>query len=97
MIPVEYKVIVKQIAIEEKTAGGIIMPEDIRKKEQKAEVKAKVIAVGGNAFEDWKGEIPRLNDTVIVRKYAGYFIQGNDGEEYQVCNDKDISVILERA
>lgn|SRR5574343_421130 len=97
MIPVEFKVIVKQLAVEEKSKGGILLPEDLRKKEQIAETKAQLIAVGGNAFEDWKGEVPKVGDTVIVRKYAGYNVTDKDGTEYQVCNDKDISLILERA
>lgn len=97
MIPVEFKVVVKQQAVEEKSKGGIILPEDIRKKEQMAETKAIVVAVGGNAFEDWKGVIPKVGDTVIVRKYAGYTVTDKDGKEYQVCNDKDISLILETA
>ena len=94
-IPVEFKVIVKQHQIEEKSSGGIILPEDIKKREQIAETKAVIMAVGGNAFSDFEGIVPEVGDTVIVRKYAGYTVTGSDGVEYQVCNDKDISLILE--
>lgn len=93
--PVEFKVVVKQHEVEAKSSGGIVIPDELRKREQVAETRATLIAIGGNAFSDWLGEIPKVSDTVIVRKYAGYVVKGNDGIEYQVCNDKDISLIME--
>ena len=92
--PVEYKVLIKQDAIEEMSEGGIVIAQQTLEKEQWAEVKATLVAVGGNAFSDWLGDKPEAGDRVVVRQYAGYKIKGQDEEEYQVCNDKDITLII---
>lgn len=93
--PVEYKVLIQQDAIEEITAGGIVLPGQVTEKEQWAQTKATLIAAGGNAFSDWKGRRPVPGERVVVKQYSGYTLDGKDGRKYQVCNDKDISAILD--
>ena len=93
--PVEYKVVVLQDEVEEKTKGGIYIPQDTRDKEQMAEVNGTLIAAGGLAFCDglngpWPGEKPKPGDRVLVSKYAGFVFEGKDGKQYQCCQDKDI-------
>lgn len=92
--PVEYKIIVKLDKIEEKSKGGIYVPLSLRDKQQMVQVLAELISVGGNAFEDWKGAIPRIGDNVYVARAAGYQVKGADGETYQLMNDKDIAAII---
>lgn len=92
--PVEYKVLIKQDETEKVTDGGIVLPKETTEKEQWAEVKATLIAVGGKAFHDFGDPNPRPGDRVVVRQYAGYKIKGKDKIEYQVCNDKDITLII---
>ena len=93
--PVEYKVLVLPEKIEEKTEGGIYMPDSTKEKEEWAQIKATLIAVGGSAFcdPDWKKPIPQIGDQVYIAKYAGNFIEGKDGKEYRLCSDKDIGAI----
>ena len=93
--PVEYKVLVLPEQIEEKTEGGIILPDTTKEKEEWAQIKAVLVAVGGNAFKDpdWNEPVPQIGDQVYIAKYAGNFIEGKDGEEYRLCNDKDIGAI----
>jgi len=93
--PVEYKVVVLQDAVEEKTKGGIYLPQDTQEKEQIAEVNGTLIAVGGLAFHDginspWWPPIPKPGDRVLVSKYSGFMFEGTDGKKYQCCQDKDI-------
>jgi len=93
--PVEYKVVVLQDEVEEKTAGGIYLPQDTQEKEQMAEVNGTLIAVGSMAFCDglnglWPEPVPEPGDRVLVSKYAGYTFKGKDGKQYQCCQDKDI-------
>lgn len=90
--PVEYKVLVLPEVVESKTEGGIYLPEQAKEKNQIAQCKAQVIAIGGNAFEEWKGAIPQVGDTVYIAKYAGYLID-RDGKQYRLINDKDIAAI----
>ena len=91
--PVEYKVLIKPEVVEGKTAGGLFLPEQTQDKEKMAQVKGVLVAVGGNAFEDWNGK-PEIGDTVYYAKYAGYVIKGSDGQEYRLANDKDITAII---
>lgn len=91
--PVEYKVIVKPEAVEEKTAGGIIIAEQTKSKMQSEELRATLVLVGGNAFKDWDGDKPKQGDTVLIGKYAGSVVVIND-VEYRHLYDKDIVAIL---
>lgn len=94
--PVEYKVLVKLEQIEEKTRGGIIIPDERKDRDQWAQTEAELIAVGGNAFEDWnsKGPIPVVGDRVLVSKYAGVRPDNNENNPLRLCMDKDICAIL---
>lgn len=93
--PVDFKVLVLQDTVEEVSEGGIVIAREAVQKEQWKEVRATLIAVGGDAFNDWCDPRPKPGDRVVVREYSGYKITGKDGVEYQVCNDKDISLIIE--
>jgi len=94
ILPLEFKVLIEPETIEEKTAGGIILPQKTKEMEQMAQVRGILIDIGSNAFEDW-GLIPDAGDRVYFGKYAGYIVKGNDGKEYRLCNDKDICAIIE--
>jgi chaperonin GroES len=91
--PVEYKVLIKPEVVEAKTAGGLYLPEQSQDKEKMAQVRGALVAIGGNAFEDWCGP-PSIGDNVYFAKYAGYVVKGVDGEEYRLANDKDIAAII---
>ena len=99
--PVEYKCLVKLYAIADtdevmKSAkdAGIVFSEDHEYREQQAQCVALLVAVGGNAFEDWKGTIPTPGSRVNVAKYAGVEVVGVDGRGYRLINDKDIAGVL---
>ena len=94
ILPCEFKVLIEPEIIEEKTAGGIILAPITKDKEQMAQVRGILIAIGGNAFEDWNDK-PQAGMKVYFGKYAGYIVKGNDGKEYRLCNDKDICAIIE--
>lgn len=91
--PLSDRVMVKRLESEEKTQGGIIIPETAKEKPQRGEVSA----VGpGKAADD--GKIIAMNvkvgDTVLFNKYAGTEIK-IDGEEYLVMREDDILAIIE--
>ena len=94
LVPCEYKVLVQREKVEEITPGKIYIPDQIREKERRESVHVTLIAVGGNAFEDWAGEKPKPGDKVLVAKYAGYSLKGSDGEWYTIMHDKDIAAIV---
>lgn len=93
--PVGRAVLVQPYMVEGKSAGGIIIPEEARKKDQLAEQKAVVVEIGPCA---WSGEpVPRckIGDRILFSKWAGYSAIGpGDGKEYRVVNDSDIFMVI---
>ncbi|PKL74640.1 MAG: co-chaperone GroES [Candidatus Melainabacteria bacterium HGW-Melainabacteria-1] len=92
--PLGDRVVVKVVEQEEKTSGGILLPQTAKEKPQEAEV----LAVGpGKQLEDGKRaamEI-RVGDRVVFAKYAGTEIKSH-GEELLVISEKDILAIVEK-
>lgn len=94
--PVEYKVLVKPDNVDEVTKSGLIIPAQTADRERMAQVKGTLVACGGNAFEDWRGRIPKIGDRVYFAKYAGLKVQDESRGWYQLINDKDIAAIITR-
>lgn len=92
--PVEYKILILPEEVERKTETGIILTDKVTDREKMAQVRGKLIAVGGNAFEDWQDPIPKVGDSVYYAKYAGLIVKGKDDVEYRLANDKDITAIV---
>ena len=91
--PLQDRIIVKRIAEEEKTAGGIIIPDTAKEKPQ----EGKVTAVGnGKVGED--GKVTPLDvkkgDKVLFGKYAGTEIK-IDGDEHLIMREDDILGVIE--
>lgn len=93
--PYEYKVLIKPIKVEEKTEGGIIMPDTVLEREEYANGRGILIANGALAFSqpDW-GDYPKPGDKVLFDKYGGTIQVGVDGVEYRLMNDKEIAAKL---
>jgi chaperonin GroES len=92
--PCEYKILIEPEEVELKSAGGIVLATATTEKEKMAQVRGKLIAVGGNAFEDWKEPIPKVGDRVMYAKYAGLVVKGKDGQDLRLANDKDLTAIV---
>ena len=92
--PLQDRVIVKRIEEEEKSKGGIIIPDTAKEKPQ----EGKVTAVGkGKLNEDGK-VIPlevKVNDRILFGKYSGTEIN-IDGEEHLIMREEDILGIIEK-
>ena len=91
--PLQDRVIVKRIAEEEKTSGGIIIPDTAKEKPQ----EGKVIAVGkGKVMED--GKVQSLDvkkgNRILFGKYSGTEVK-IDGEEYLIMREDDILGVIE--
>jgi chaperonin GroES len=91
--PLQDRVIVKRLEEEEKTKGGIIIPDTAKEKPQ----EGKVIAVGkGKVTEDGK-LIPmdvKVGDRILFGKYSGAEIK-IAGEEHLIMREEDILGIIE--
>jgi chaperonin GroES len=92
--PLDDKVVIKQSEAEEKTAGGIILPDAAKEKPQ----IGKVLAVGpGQWLENGKrGKMSlKKGDEVIYAKYIGSEVE-IDGEKFVVLRESDILGIIEK-
>lgn len=91
--PLHDRVIVKRVEEEEKTKGGIIIPDSAKEKP----AEGKIVAVGnGKVTEDGK-QIPlevKKGDRILFGKYAGTEIN-IDGEEHLIMREDDIIAIIE--
>jgi co-chaperonin GroES (HSP10) len=93
LCPIEFKVVVELDEVSEKR-GELFVPLSVRDKEQMMQVKATLIAHGGDAFIEMNEPKPVVGDRVYVAKAAGYAVQGKDGKEYRLMNDNDIAAII---
>jgi chaperonin GroES len=92
--PLDDRVVIKQSEAEEKTAGGIILPDTAKEKPQ----IGKIIAVGpGKLLDDGKRSrmSVKKNDEVIYAKYIGSEIE-IDREKFVVLHESDILGIIEK-
>jgi len=86
--PLGTKVVIKEVASEETTASGIVLPGSAQEKPQVAEV----LAVGPGS-DDVKMELT-VGDKVIFSKYAGTEVKYN-GEEVIIMDQRDILAVVE--
>jgi chaperonin GroES len=92
--PLHDRILVKRLAEESKTAGGLFIPESAKEKPQ----EALVVAVGnGKVQED--GKVRKLEvkagDKVLFSKYSGNEIK-IDGEEHLILKEDDVLCVLEK-
>lgn len=86
--PLDDRIVVRRLEAEEKTAGGIILPDNAKEKPQRGEV----IAAGpGKLLDSGKRAAPdvQAGDTVLFGKYSGTEVKV-DGEEYLIMRENDI-------
>ena len=86
--PLDDRVVVEGLEAEEKTAGGILLPDNAKQKPQ----QGKVIAVGPGKLSDTGSRTAiavKVGDTVLFGKYSGSDVEvGN--KEYKILRESDI-------
>lgn len=91
--PLDDRVVIEPMEAEEKTAGGIVLPDTAKEKP----MKGKIIAVGdGKMLETGKRAelLVKKGDKVLYGKYAGTEVMV-DGKEYLVMRESDILAKIE--
>jgi len=92
--PLHDRIIVKRVEEEEKTKGGIIIPDTAKEKP----MEGKVIAVGkGKILEDGKLQAldVKAGDRILFGKYSGTEVK-IDGEEHLIMREDDILGVIEK-
>jgi chaperonin GroES len=90
--PMEDRIVVKPMDAEQKTAGGIIIPDNAKEKPQKGEV----VAVGPGKVNDKGQKIEmtlKKGDKILYGKYSGTEIT-IDGKEYLIVRESDVLAII---
>ncbi|MEI7610533.1 MAG: co-chaperone GroES [Rhodospirillaceae bacterium] len=92
--PLHDRVVVKRLESEQKTKGGILIPDTAKEKPQQGEI----IAVGPGARDD-SGKIVALDvkagDRILFGKWSGTEVK-IDGDEFLIMKESDIMGIIER-
>lgn len=91
--PLQDRIVVKRLAAEEKTAGGLIIPDSAKEKP----IQGKVVAVGsGKVLKDGKVRAVDVNigDVVLFGKYSGTEVK-LDGEEHVLLREDDVLAVTQ--
>ena len=92
--PLQDRVLIKRVAEEEKTKGGIIIPDTAKEKP----MEGLVVAVGPGAIDkDGKRREPEVKkgDRILFSKYSGTDVK-LDGEDHLIMREDDILAVLEK-
>ena len=85
--PLADRVLIKPAPAEEKTVGGIIIPDSAKEKP----LKGEIVAVGNGTKDEEM--VVKPSDTVLYGKYAGTELE-LDGEKYLIMRQSDVLAIL---
>jgi chaperonin GroES len=91
--PLYDRVVVRPLEAENKTKGGIVLPDTAKEKPQEGEV----VAVGEGKLLDNGTILPlkvKVGDRVLYGKYSGNEITTKDGEELLIVKEEDILMII---
>ena len=104
------RVLIKPDEIEEKTEGGIIIPDTVNEVHAMAQSIGTFVAAGPDAYVhsvtwDRQGQVierrgysesfAKPGDRVAFAKYGGLQVNGKDGKSYRIMNDEDITAVVE--
>lgn len=90
--PLGDRVVVKAVEQEEKTKGGIVLPDTAKERPQ----EGNVVAVGPGRILENGQKVPvevKVGDRVLYSKYGGTEVK-IDGEEYLILSERDILAVL---
>jgi chaperonin GroES len=91
--PIDDRIVVRPLEAEEKTAGGILLPDTAKEKPQ----KARVLAVGEGRMSDEGKRIAltlKAGDTVLYGKYSGTEVKWK-GEDLKILRESEVLAVLD--
>ena len=96
--PKGYKLLISPVEVEEKTEGGVIMPDQIRDAEGIASIIGYVVSMGPDAYKDEEkfptGPWCKKGDFVIFRSYSGTRFKIHN-QEFRIINDDTVEAVVE--
>jgi len=98
--PVGHRLLVLPEEVEEVSESGIIISVGQQKdREQLAQIRGTVVAMGSTCYGDQKDPWCKIGDFITFGKYSGLIYKGNetkDGKEYRIINDLDVVATHEK-
>ena len=92
--PLGDRILVKPLEAEEKTKGGILLPDTAKEKPQ----EGKIVAVGKGKLTD-KGTVQplevKVGNRVLYGKYSGTEISTKDGDQLLIMREEDVFAVLD--
>mgnify|MGYP001821907172 FL=1 len=91
--PLQDRILVQRVEEENKTKGGIIIPDTAKEKP----AEGKVVAVGNGKLDDAGKRVPlelKKGDRVLFGKYSGTEVKV-EGEEYLIMREDDVLAVIE--
>jgi len=91
--PLADRIIVKPLAAEEKTKGGIVLPDSAKEKPQ----EGKIVAVGQGKVNDAGSLVAlelKVGDKVLYGKYSGTEITSKDGEALLIMREEEVLAVI---
>ena len=93
--PAGYRMLIKPVEVEEKTAGGIILPEQVLEKDQQAQIFGTVVAMGEFCFKEYPANWCQVGDMVSTTRYVGFAITDPAShEQFRLINDLDVMAVI---
>jgi len=96
IIPIGDRAVVYVPELEEKTDGGIILPDQLKTRQDAAQEAGTLIARGSTCDAQLE-EFPDIGAKVLITKYAGNSHKGVDGKMYKVVRGDDIIAKMEKS
>jgi len=99
--PLGWRVLVRDEKVEDKTRGGIYIPDSAKTADEHAQQFGVVVRCGYSAFRDKDGRRdpfgPEIGDVVNYWKYSGgCYYEDEEGHKYRILNDDEILGVVER-
>lgn len=83
IIPLYDRILIEVTKMEEKTSGGILLPDEVKASRERTECRATIISMGPIAFADLE-EIhrPKVGDIILIPRHAGKYYEAEGKTEY---------------
>lgn len=97
-IPTGYHILVVLPKVEDKTKGGVLLPTEIKNREDIASIVAKVVAIGPDAYPETEarfrnGAWCQVDDWVLISKYSGHRFEFEDIEMRLINDDSVLATV----
>jgi co-chaperonin GroES (HSP10) len=95
IVPRGERILVRLEKVEEVTEGGIILTKSTRDRDQVSALRGTVVALGPDAYCDYKTPWCKEGDTIVMTRYSGENINDEESEDiYRVINDTDVMGVI---